>query len=77
MTWHGFGYFKFMNGVIQDEFWVQSFFCLYIDDMLQALSLGALAAIMGNLFLGVLAYTNDILLAPTPKAMTHMLSLCD
>ena len=44
-------------------------FCLYIDGLLQSLADLGVGCTIGEVFVGVLAYADDIvLLAPTPNA---------
>ena len=53
-------------------------FCIYIDKLLLQLSKSGLGCFIGRVFLGALAYTNNIvLLAPTHRAMRNMLAVCD
>jgi len=51
-------------------------YCVYIDDLLLALSNSGVGCYIGNNFVGALAYANDIvLIAPTATAMRKRLSL--
>ena len=53
-------------------------FCLYIDGLLQSLANLGVGCTIGEVFVGVLAYADDIvLMAPTPNAMRMMLETCD
>jgi len=53
-------------------------FCIYIDKLLLELSKSGFGCFIGEVFLGVLAYADDIvLLAPTHRAMRNMLAFCD
>jgi len=53
-------------------------FCIYIDKLLLELSKSGFGCFIGEVFLGALAYADDIvLLAPTHRAMRNMLALCD
>jgi len=53
-------------------------FCIYIDKLLLQLSKSGLVCFSGQVFLGALAYADDIvLLAPTHRAMRNMLAVCD
>ena len=53
-------------------------FCLYIDNLLAKLSNCGAGCYIGSDFVGVLAYTDDIvLLAPTLSALHKMLHMCE
>jgi len=53
-------------------------FCIYTDSLLCALHNSGVGCYTGHMFLGALAYADDIvLLAPTPSVMRTMLALCD
>jgi hypothetical protein len=53
-------------------------FCIYIDSLLLSLKSSGSGCFIGEVFLGALGYADDIaLLAPTPRAMRAMLSVCD
>ena len=50
----------------------------YIDSFLGALQNSGVGCYIGRMFLGALAYADDIaLLAPTPRVMRAMLAICD
>ena len=72
------GVFNISNGVKQGGVLSPFLFCIYIDDLLSSISETHLGCHIGNIYVGVLAYADDIvLLAPTPSAMRKMLSVCD
>ena len=53
-------------------------FCVYVDGLLKLLSDAKVGCYIGHVFVGALAYADDIvLLAPTARAMRKLLSLCD
>ena len=57
---------------------ISPFFCIYIDKLLLELSKSGFGCFIGEVFLGALAYADDIvLLAPTHRAMRNMLAFCD
>ena len=52
-------------------------FCLYIDDLLLALSKSGVGCFIGNNFVSALVYADDIVLvAPTASALRKLLSIC-
>ena len=70
--------FSVCNGVKQGGIVSPVLFCLYIDGLLQSLADLGVGCTIGEVFVGVLAYADDIvLLAPTPNAMRMMLDTCD
>ena len=53
-------------------------FCVYIDDLLKSLTEANVGCYIGNCFVGVLAYADDlVLLAPTATAKRRMLHICE
>ena len=53
-------------------------FCLYLDGLLSLLAKSGVGCLVGDCYVGALAYADDIvLLAPTANAMRHMLQICD
>ena len=53
-------------------------FCLYLDGLLSLLARSGVGCLVGECYVGALAYADDIvLLAPTANAMRHMLKVCD
>jgi Reverse transcriptase (RNA-dependent DNA polymerase) len=51
--------------------------CVYIDDMLLALSEMGVGCCIGNVFVGALAYADDIvIIAPSACAMRKLLNVC-
>ena len=72
------GVFGVSNGVKQGGVLGPFLFCVYPDDPLSSLSQSGLGCHIGNMYVDVLAYADDIvLLAPTPSAIRKMLSICD
>ena len=54
------------------------YYSVYVDGLLKLLSNAKVGCYIGHVFVGALAYANDIvLLAPTVRAMRKLLSLCD
>jgi len=54
------------------------FFCVYLDEFLQRLHESGVGCYIGSVFVGALAYSDDIaLLAITLSAMRRLLKLCD
>lgn len=51
---------------------------IYTDGLLLALSVAGLGCLLGHIFVGVLAYADDIvLLAPTSTATRTLLAVCE
>jgi len=70
-------WFKVSNGVKQGGVLSPVLFCVYIDGLLMSLYRAGLGCHIGHMFVGALAYADDlVLLAPTPHAMICMLQLC-
>jgi len=71
-------YFLACNGVKQGGVLSHILFCLYIDELLVALSKAGVGCFMGSNYVGELGYANDIvLLAPSASALRMMLVICD
>ena len=52
-------------------------FCLYLDGLLSLLAKSGVGCLVGECYVGALAYQDDIvLLAPTANAMRHILNIC-
>ena len=67
-----------LNGVKQGGVLSPVLFCVYIDDLLHTIARSKEGCYIGQMFVGVLAYADDIvLLAPTASAMRQMLRLCE
>ena len=55
----------------------QVLFCIYINGLLCRLNKSGVGCFIVNVFVGALAYANDIvLLAPSASAMRLMLKIC-
>jgi hypothetical protein len=80
IAWGGFltDYFSAVNGVEQGAVLSPVLFCVYLDNLLIALSKAGVGCFIGPTFVGALAYADDIvLIAPTATAMRKLLALCD
>jgi hypothetical protein len=80
VSWNGVcsDSFQVKNGVKQGGVISPVLFCLYIDKLMGLLQDSGVGCYIGEVFLGALAYADDlVLLAPTPGAMRLLLSLCD
>jgi hypothetical protein len=70
-------YFLAVNGVKQGGVLSPVLYCVYIDDLLLALSNSGVGCYIGSNFVGALVYADDIvLIAPTATAMRKLLSIC-
>jgi len=66
------------NGVKRGGIVSPVLFCIYIDGLLRLLRESSVGCFIGNVFVGALAYADHIaLLAPTPRAMRHLLLICE
>ena len=64
------GFFTGLNGVKQGGVISPVLFCLYIDNLLIQLAQSGVGCHIGNIFVGALAYADDIVLvAPSPSAL--------
>ena len=80
VMWNGVQsrWFAVVNGVKQGGVLSPVLFCVYIDGLLSAVSTSRIGCSIGAMFVGILAYADDIvLLAPTAHAMRCMLSICE
>ena len=70
--------FSVLNEVKQEGVISPVLFCIYLNKLLGKLAEAGVGCYIGNIFVGALAYADDIvLLPPTAKAMRLMLSICD
>jgi hypothetical protein len=70
--------FKVLNGVKQGAVISPILFCVYIDGLLCRLRDSGIGCVVGDIFLGALAYADDIsLLAPTPSGARKLLTICE
>jgi len=80
VSWNGIcsAVFLIKNGVKQGGVISPVLFCIYIDKLLDQLRTSGSGCFIGKVFLGALAYADDIVLvAPTHRAMQNMLAICD
>lgn len=71
-------WFNVRNGVKQGGVLSPVLFCVYIDGLLNAVSEAGVGCHMGHMFVGALAYADDIvLISPTVHGMRSMLNTCD
>ena len=53
-------------------------FCVYLDELLHALSAAKVGCYVGDIFVGALAYVDDVVLtAPSATALRKVLAICD
>lgn len=77
VSWNGFatGYFLATYGVKQGGVLSPVLFCVYVDELLNNARVGRF---IGNIFISVFAYADDIvLLKPSPTALHKLFELCD
>jgi len=77
-VWNGecSDYFTVANGVKQSGIVSAVLFCVYLDGLLLALSDAKVGCYIGKVYVGALAYGDDVtLLAPTPRAMRLQLQI--
>jgi hypothetical protein len=80
VLWNGTYSHSFLvsNGIKQGAILSPILFCVYIDVLLLALKKDETRCFIGHLFVAALAYADDVLLlAPTRRALRHMLSICE
>ena len=77
-TWCGYfsEYFLATNGVKQGVVLSPVLFCVYLDELLVALSEAKVGCYIGDIFVGALAYADDLVLLLHPVLML-MLAICD
>jgi hypothetical protein len=70
--------FRVRNGVRQGAILSPVLFCVYLDVLLGRLGSHGVGCHIGSLFVGALAYADDlVLIAPSANAMRSMLNVCD
>jgi len=70
-------YFSAVNGLKHCGVLSPVLYCVYIDDLLLALSNSGVGCYIGNNFVGAIVYADDIvLITPTATAMRKLLSIC-
>jgi len=70
--------FNVDNGVRQGGIVSPVLYCVYLDGLLQRLRNSGVGCYIGNVFVGALAYADDVaLLAPTASAMRKLLRICE
>jgi len=80
VSWSGYfsEYFLDQNGVKQGGVLSPVLFCVYLDELLHTLSAAKVGCYVGDLFVGALAYADDLVLtAPSATALRKMLAICD
>jgi hypothetical protein len=80
MLWNGVAskYFPVANGVRQGGTLSPILFCVYIDGLISRLNEAKIGRFMGEDFVGVFVYADDVtVIAPTPSAMRMMLKIYD
>ena len=80
VSWSGYfsEYFLAKNGVKQGGVLSPVLFCMYLDELLHALSAANVGCYVGDIFVGALAYADDLVLtAPSATALRKMLAICD
>ena len=80
VTWNGFisHQFNVLNDVKQGGALSPILFCIYFDGLLHKLSNAGYGCCIGYMFVGALAYADDVvLLAPSANAMRRMFLLCE
>ena len=74
---HSSDYYNVSNGVKQGGVLSPVLFSIYIDELLLRLRNANIGCYIGNIFMGALAYADDVaLLAPTVSSMNLLLSIC-
>ena len=80
VSWGGIAtdYFSALNGVKQGAVLSPVLFCVYVDDLLIALSQAGVGCFIGSTFVGALAYADDtVIMAPTASAMRKLPATCE
>jgi hypothetical protein len=70
--------FPVLNSVRQGGVVSPILFCVYFDGLLRRLRDSRVGCCIGDVFVGALAYADDLtLLAPTPSGMRKLLAICE
>lgn len=70
--------FSCSNGVKQGGVLSPTLFCVFFDQLLTSLKLCGVGCYIGHVYVGALSYADDVvLLAPTRKAASKMLLVCE
>jgi len=80
VSWSGYfsEYFKTKNGVKQGGVLSPVLFCVYLDEVLHALSAAKVGCYVGDIFVGALAYADNLVLtAHSATALRKMLAIRD
>jgi hypothetical protein len=80
VAWNGVysNSFKVLNGVKQGAIISPILFCIYLDGLLCRLRDSGVGCFVGSIFVGALAYADDLsLLSPTPSGIRQLLSICE
>ena len=73
-----FDFFSIINGTRQGSIASPHLWSVYLDHLMKQLRELGVGCHVGNMFMGVLAYADDlILLAPNREAAEQMLALCE
>ena len=71
-------FFTVKNGVRQGAVVSPTFFCVYLDTLLQSLRNSGVGCYLGGTFMGAFSYADDvILIAPTRHSLQIMLKICE
>ena len=69
--------FSVKNGVKQGGVLSPRLFNIYLDVLLCRLKMSGMGCYYGNLYVGSLAYADDVLLSPTLESLKGMLKICE
>ena len=69
--------FSVQNGVKQGGVLLPRLFNIYLDELLCRLKRSGMGCYYGKVYVGSLAYANDVLLSPTLGSLKEMLNICE